>query len=155
MAAGRALLEGLALTPTEAGRHGLEVNRDGRRRSAFELLAYQGIDLARISAIWPEIGMLAPDVAAQLEVDARYAAYVERQSADVAALKRDEAARIPPGLDFAGISGLSNEVRQKLVRVQPVSLAQAAAIDGMTPAALLLLRVHVKRARSVSRARGG
>ena len=152
LATGRALLEALALTPTEAGRHGLEVNRDGRRRTAVELLAYPGIDMARISVVWPEIGALAPVVAQQLEVDARYAAYVARQSADVAALKRDEAARIPAGFDFSQISGLSNEVRQKLVRVQPASLAQAAEIDGMTPAALLLLRAHVKRAMQAKRA---
>jgi tRNA uridine 5-carboxymethylaminomethyl modification enzyme len=145
LARGRALLERLALTPTEAARHGLAVNRDGRRRSAFELLAYPGIDMARVTGIWPELGSLSPQVAAQLEVDARYASYVERQAGDVAALKRDEAARIPDTVDFASIPGLSNEVRLKLQRHRPASLAQAAAIDGMTPAALLLLRVHLRR----------
>jgi tRNA uridine 5-carboxymethylaminomethyl modification enzyme len=85
-------------------------------------------------------------VQTQLEVDARYAAYVDRQSADVAALKRDEQVRIPANLDFRAIPGLSNEIRQKLERQRPGSLAQAAGIDGMTPAALLLLRAHAKRA---------
>lgn len=146
LAEGRALLERLSLTPTEAGRHGLDVNKDGRRRSAFELMAYPGIDVARISAIWPEVAGLRADLARQLEVDARYAAYVERQSGDVAALKRDEAARIPADFAFRQISGLSNEVRQKLERLRPATLAQAAAIDGITPAALLLIRAHVKRA---------
>ncbi len=146
LADGRALLERLSLTPTEAGRHGLDVNRDGRRRSAFELLAFPGIDTARISAIWPEISRVRADLVQQLEVDARYAAYVDRQSADVASLKRDEAARIPVDFGFGGISGLSNELRQKLERQRPGTLAQAAAIDGMTPAALLLLRAHVRRA---------
>ncbi len=148
LAAGRALLEGLALTPTEACRHGLEINRDGRRRSAIELLAYPGVDLARLARIWPEIGAIGVKVVEQLEVDARYASYVERQNADVVALKRDEAVRIPADFDFGQISGLSNEIRQKLERSRPGSLAQAAAIDGMTPAALLLVRAFVKRQKS-------
>ena len=146
LARGRAQLEALSLTPTEAARHGLDVNKDGRRRTAFELMSYAGIDVARISAVWPELSGLHADVVQQLEVDARYAAYVERQSADVAALKRDEATRIPSDFVFGQVSGLSNEVRQKLDRLRPATLAQAAAIDGMTPAALLLLRGHVKRA---------
>ena len=144
--AGRVLLAGLALTPNEAGRHGLEINRDGRRRSALELLAYTEIDLARLAVIWPEIGGIEPKLAQQLEVDARYAAYVERQAADVVALKKDEAARLPVGFDYAGVSGLSNELRQKLERRRPQTLSQAGAIDGMTPAAMLLLRAHAKRA---------
>ncbi len=146
--AGRALLDGLSLTPAEAAGLGLEVNKDGRRRSAFELLAYPGIDLARLAAIWPDLNGLELGVGLQLEVDARYAPYVVRQEGDVAALKRDEAARISPDFDFGAISGLSNEARQKLERHRPGSLAQAAGIDGMTPAALLLLRAHLKRARS-------
>jgi tRNA uridine 5-carboxymethylaminomethyl modification enzyme len=154
LARGRELLERLALTPTEAGRLGLEINRDGRRRSAFELLAYPGIDLARLVQIWPEIRSLAPKVAQQLEVDARYAAYVDRQAADVAALKRDEAAGIPGDFDYAAIPGLSNEVRQKLERQRPASLAQAAAIDGMTPAALLLVRAHLKRKKAAKAVQG-
>jgi len=145
---GRAMLERLALTPTEATRHGLEVNKDGRRRTAFELLAYPGIDLARLTRVWPELAALAPGIAAQIEVDARYAAYVERQAADVSALKRDEAALIPADLDLTVISGLSNEIRHKLKARRPHSIAQASAIDGMTPAALLLLRAHIKRARA-------
>ena len=153
LAEGRALLEQLTLTPTEAGRHGLEINRDGRRRIAFELLAYPGITLARLSAIWPEVGrLMAGDgpsgIGAQIEVDARYASYVERQAGDVDALKRDEAARIPSDFDYHGISGLSNELRQKLARGKPASLAQAAAVDGITPAALLLVRAHLKRRKA-------
>ena len=114
-------------------------------------MSYAGIDVARISAVWPELSGLHADVVQQLEVDARYAAYVERQSADVAALKRDEATRIPSDFVFGQVSGLSNEVRQKLDRLRPATLAQAAAIDGMTPAALLLLRGHVKRAGAVEK----
>jgi tRNA uridine 5-carboxymethylaminomethyl modification enzyme len=133
------------LTPNEAARHGLEINRDGRRRTAFELLAFPGVDLARLRAAWPELGRLAPAIAAQLEVDARYASYVRRQDADVEALRRDEAVRIPADFDFASLPSLSSEVRQKLERHRPLSIAQAARIDGMTPAGLTLLAAGVKR----------
>jgi len=145
LAQGRAMLEGLSLTPNEAARHGLEINRDGRRRSAFELLAYPNVTLGRLAGIWPEIGQLNVKIAAQLEVDARYASYVARQSEDVAALKRDEAVAIPIDFDFSALPGLSNEVRQKLERHRPATLAQAARIDGITPAALLILLSRLKR----------
>jgi tRNA uridine 5-carboxymethylaminomethyl modification enzyme len=142
---GEALLRGLSLTPTDAAKHGLEINKDGKRRSAYELLAYPGIDLQRLAGIWPEIGGLAPQAAAQLEVDARYAVYLDRQDADIAAFQRDEAVALPADMDFAGIAGLSNEVRQKLLAHKPASLGQAARIDGITPAALMLLLAHAKR----------
>ncbi len=139
-----ALLQSLSLTPTEAGRYGLEVNRDGRRRAAFDLLALPGVDLARLAAIWPQIGDIAPKIAAQVAVDARYASYVRRQELDVAALRKDEALVIPAAFDFGALAGLSTEVRQKLTRHRPGTLAQAARIDGITPAALLLLLAHLK-----------
>jgi tRNA uridine 5-carboxymethylaminomethyl modification enzyme len=144
LAEAAAMLRALSLTPTEAARYGIEVNKDGRRRSAFDLLALPGIDLARLAAIWPQIGDLAPAIAAQVAVDARYAAYVTRQELDIAALRRDEALRIPEGFDFATLPGLSTEVRQKLSRHRPATLAQAARIDGITPAALLLLLARLK-----------
>ncbi len=139
-----ALLQGLSLTPTEARRHGIEVNQDGRRRAAFDLLSLPGIDLARLSAIWPRIGEIAPAIAAQVAVDARYASYVRRQDLDVAALRKDEALAIPAGFDFDALPGLSTEVRQKLGRHRPATLAQAARIEGITPAALLLLLIQLK-----------
>ena len=133
---GRRLLESLTLTPNEAARHGLELNRDGRRRSAFELLAFPDIDMVRLAAIWPAIGGIAPAIAGQLEVDARYASYVDRQAADIEALRKEEGVRIPPEFAYAGVSGLSAELRQKLEALRPSSLAQAARMEGMTPAAL-------------------
>ena len=144
--AGRRLLEALSLTPTAAARKGIAINQDGRRRTAFELLSYPGIDLARLTAVWPEVGTLAPAIGSQLEVDAHYAAYVERQDVDVAALRRDESVQIPRNVDFAAIAGLSNEVHQKLALHGPATIAQAARIDGMTPAALMLLLAHLKKA---------
>ena len=145
---GQSLLERLSLTPSEAGQKGLDINRDGRRRSAFELLAYPGVDLARVGAIWPEVAALEPRIASQLEIDARYASYVKRQAEDVAILRRDEVVAIPLDFDFASIPGLSNEVRHKLTKHRPSTVAQAARIDGMTPAALLILLARLKKASS-------
>ena len=138
------LLNQLSLTPTEAARHGLTVNRDGRRRTAFDLLALPDVSLERLKAIWPEIGRLEPRIAAQLEVDAHYAAYLRRQDQDVAQLQRDEAVRIPADFDYAALPSLSAEVRQKLVRHRPATIAQAGRIEGMTPAALLTLLARLK-----------
>ncbi len=147
LAAAHDTLSGLSLTPNEAGKHGLSLNKDGRRRSAFDLLAYPEITLDHLGTIWPHIAKIPRAIADQVAVDARYASYVERQEADVEALRRDEATPIPSDLAFATISGLSNELRQKLEAVRPATLSQAARIDGMTPAALLLLRAIVKKAR--------
>jgi tRNA uridine 5-carboxymethylaminomethyl modification enzyme len=143
----RSTLENLNITPNEAEKHGLTLNKDGRRRSSFDLLAYPEITLDRLAAIWPELAQLDPQIAGQVAVDARYASYVDRQEADVEALRRDEATPIPANLDFGKISGLSNELRQKLEAARPATLAQAATIDGMTPAALLLVRAIAKKAR--------
>jgi tRNA uridine 5-carboxymethylaminomethyl modification enzyme len=145
LAEGRHLLESLTLTPNEAARHGIEINRDGRRRSAFELLSYPGIDLPRLATLWPGIGNLAPTIAAQLAVDARYASYVDRQEADIAAFRREESVRIPPEFDYGAVSSLSAEVRQKLEALQPATLAQASRMEGITPAALMLLLAHLRR----------
>lgn len=142
---GRSLLEGLNLTPTEAELAGLAVNKDGRRRSAFELLAHPGVNFSRLTQIWPELARISQPIAEQIEVDARYAAYVQRQQADVVALRRDEALAIPADLDFGAIIGLSNELKQKLERHRPGTISQAGRIDGMTPAALMLLLAAAKR----------
>ena len=141
----RGLLDRLTLTPPEAARHGLALNQDGRRRSAYELLAYPDITLERLSSIWPELADQPECIAAQVAIDARYESYVRRQDADVAQLRRDEALIIPDGFDFAAIAGLSNEVRQKLDAARPATIAQAGRIDGMTPAALVLIATHLKK----------
>jgi len=148
----RALAQSLTVTPTAAARHGLSLNRDGQRRSAFELLSYPDIGLDDLARIWPDIGGLPSEVAEQLEIDAKYAVYLERQSVDVAAFRRDEALELPDALDYADVPGLSNEVRQKLSTIRPRTIGQAGRIDGMTPAALTLLAVHLRRpCRSVRR----
>ena len=145
LAAGRRLVEGLAATPDELARHGLAVNRDGRRRSAFDLLAYPEVDLARLAGLWPELAGLAPEIAGQIETEARYAGYLARQEADIRALRRDEALALPENLDYDRVGGLSNEARQILATARPATLGAAARLPGMTPAAVIALLRHVKK----------
>ena len=144
--AARARARAVSLTPDEAGRFGLVLNRDGQRRTAYDLLSYPKHGMAEIARIWPEFSALDAKIAAQLETDAKYAVYLERQAADVERFRRDEAAELPELLDYEGIPGLSNELRQKLGQVRPRTLGQANRIDGMTPAALALVAVHAARA---------
>jgi tRNA uridine 5-carboxymethylaminomethyl modification enzyme len=109
------------------------------------LLAHPDIDVARLAAIWPQLGTLSPPVAEQLEIDARYAGYLDRQERDIAAFRRDEALLLPEALDYAAIGGLSAEIRGKLAASRPATLGAAARISGVTPAALVALLRHVKR----------
>ena len=148
--AGRGLLRMLGATPAELRRHGLKISQDGVRRSAAELLAYPGIDLAVLSTIWPTLRGLRADVAEQLEIEAQYAGYLKRQEADILAFRRDEALRLPPDLDYGTIGGLSAEVRQKLDAARPATLGAAARVPGVTPAALTALLRHVRRGGRLS-----
>src|SRR5712692_6296189 len=143
--AARSLAWSLAVTPSEAQRHGLAVNADGIARTAAELLAHPGIDVARLAAIWPELGGIGPDIAEQLEIDARYAGYLERQARDIAAFRRDEALLLPDVLDYAAVGSLSAEIRGKLAASRPATLGAAARISGVTPAALVALLQYVRR----------
>jgi tRNA uridine 5-carboxymethylaminomethyl modification enzyme len=143
--AARAMARELVVTPSEAARHGLALRKDGQRRSAFELLSYPDIGIGDVARIWPNLAELPTKIAEQLEIDAKYAVYLDRQAADVAAYRRDETLELPPALDYGGLPGLSTEVRQKLAAIRPRTLGQAGRIDGVTPAALTLLAAHVRR----------
>ena len=145
LASARGAIGGLALTPPEALQHGIAVAQDGQRRSAMELLAYPGVSMDRLAGIWPQIAALEPAVVEQIEIDAHYAGYLDRQDADIRAFRRDEELTLPHGLDYAAVGGLSNEVRGLLLRHRPETLGQAARISGVTPAALTALLGHVKR----------
>ena len=146
----------VSLTPSEADRYGLTLNKDGQRRSAFELLSHPNIGTAELATIWPQFGDLPPKIAEQLEIDAKYDVYLSRQAADIAAYRRDEGLELPPGLDYSQIGGLSIEVRQRLSSTRPRTISQAARMDGITPAALTLLVAHLKRnSRRPKAAAGG
>ena len=132
-------------SPTVLRAEGLEINQDGVRRNGMDLLAYPGIDMARLALIWPNLLGQRADVVEQLEIEAAYANYLERQDADVKAMRRDEALRLPDNLNYFGIPSLSNEVCDKLSKVRPETLGQAARISGVTPAAITALLAYVKR----------
>ncbi|UJW84328.1 tRNA uridine-5-carboxymethylaminomethyl(34) synthesis enzyme MnmG [Devosia sp. SL43] len=145
MGRGRDLLNTLTASPTVARRAGIAVNEDGKIRSAFELLSYPDVTPVDVIRLWPEIASIAAPVVEQLVVDAQYAVYLDRQRNDIDAVRRDEQRAIPDSLDYAGLSGLSAEIRQKLQLVRPQTIAQAQAMDGMTPAAITLLLAVIRR----------
>src|SRR5262244_1355522 len=145
LAAASTFARSVSLTPNEAQRHGLALNRDGQRRSAFELLSFPTLGVDDLRAIWPRFGDFAPKILEQLEIDAKYDVYLQRQAADIAAFRRDESLELPDAIDYGRIKGLSNEARQKLSAIRPRTIGQAGRIDGMTPAALTLLVAHVRR----------
>ena len=138
-------LNALTLSPAKAAQAGWAVNQDGRVRTAWEYLSYKDINLAALSAVWPELANLDDEIATQIEIEALYSSYLERQAEDVAALRRDEDLTIPMDLDYSKVGGLSNEVRQKLEAVRPTTLGQAGRIEGVTPGALTALLGFVKR----------
>ena len=142
--AAKSLAKSLTLTPNEAARHGLSLNRDGQRRSAFELMAYPEVGWTEVRAIWPELQVIDPGIALHLEIDAKYDVYLKRQSADVDAFRRDEGLVLGE-IDYDLVPGLSNEARAKLAAARPWTVGQAGRIDGMTPAALGILAAYLRR----------
>lgn len=145
LAAAREQARGLTLTPAAAAAAGLPVKADGQRRDLLQLLAYPTIGFDDLARIWPQMSAWSPAVREQLEIDAGYAGYLDRQAADAEAFRRDEDLRLPADLDYAQVGGLSNEVREKLAAVRPLTLGQAARIEGVTPGALTALLAHVRR----------
>ncbi|HXS07551.1 MAG TPA: tRNA uridine-5-carboxymethylaminomethyl(34) synthesis enzyme MnmG [Rhizomicrobium sp.] len=155
LAVSRETVARLTLTPNEAAKFGLSMRQDGVRRSAQELLSLPQVEFPRLAAIWPELQDFAPDVVEQLEIDAQYAGYLDRQDADILAFRRDEGRTLPADLDYRAVIGLSNEVRQKLEAIRPATLGQASRIEGVTAAALTLVLAHVKGAKRAKIAETG
>jgi tRNA uridine 5-carboxymethylaminomethyl modification enzyme len=145
----------VSVTPNAAERHGLNINHDGQRRTAFELLSYPGIGIAEVARIWPDFAALDAGIAQQIEIDAKYAVYLDRQASDVAAFRRDEGLELPDDLDYGAMAALSWEVRHKLQSIRPRTIGQAGRIDGITPAALTLLAAHIRRKGAKAAVRAG
>ncbi len=145
LAIARALVQGLQATPNELVAAGIKVNQDGQRRNASNLLAYPNISWEDLSAYWPELSEIEPEIREQLEIDSLYAGYMDRHDADIAAFRKDEQLALPKDLDYAQVGSLSNEIRQKLEQVNPVTLGEAARIPGVTPAAVVALLRYVKK----------
>src|SRR5579863_5922630 len=150
----RELLDSCVATPAKLAIHGVAINQDGVKRSAFELAAYPNISIADLARIWPVLSSIDRQLAQRLEADAKYSVYLERQDEDVARFRKSEAIEIPPDLNYDRISGLSNELREKFRTVRPGSLGQASRIEGMTPAALALVAAHARRRETARRAEG-
>jgi tRNA uridine 5-carboxymethylaminomethyl modification enzyme len=146
LAKARGMLWELCLSPNEAAHYGVRINHDGVRRSGFDLLGFPDVDFAALRRVWPGLAAIDPKAAAQIEIDAKYAVYLDRQAADIAGFRRDEALAIPESLDYQRMPGLSAEVRQKLSAVRPLTMGQASRIEGVTPAALTLLAARIRRA---------
>jgi tRNA uridine 5-carboxymethylaminomethyl modification enzyme len=146
----RNFAKSVSLTPKEAERYGLSLNKDGQRRTAFELLSYPHVTIFDLAKIWPRFGDLAPTIAEQIEIDAKYDVYLSRQAADIAAYRRDESFALPDDFDYGALPGLSNEMKQKLQTHRPRTIGHAGRIDGVTPAALTLLVAHVRRGKKNS-----
>jgi tRNA uridine 5-carboxymethylaminomethyl modification enzyme len=142
--AAKSLTRSLAITPNEAAKYGLALNKDGQRRSAFELLAYPEIGWTEVRGIWPELSAIDPSIAIHLEIDAKYDVYLKRQTADVESFRRDEAL-ILSEVDYSQVPGLSNEARSKLEAARPRTVGQAGRLDGLTPAALGILAAYLRR----------
>jgi tRNA uridine 5-carboxymethylaminomethyl modification enzyme len=143
--AARSEARALTLTPAQAAKAGLRVNADGVRRDVAQLLAYPDIGWAELERVWPRIAAWAPAAREQIEIDAAYAGYLDRQAAEADAFRRDEALILAEDLDYAAVPGLSNEAREKLAAVRPITLGQASRIEGITPGALTALLAHVRR----------
>jgi tRNA uridine 5-carboxymethylaminomethyl modification enzyme len=143
--AGRTLARDLRLSPTALREHGIAVNGDGIARSVSDLLGYPGIDVARLTQIWPELAGLSSEISEQLEIDGKYAGYLERQEADIQAFRRDEALHLPADLDYGAVGSLSTEICSKLSAARPATLGAASRISGVTPAALVALLKYVRR----------
>ncbi|MFU0505095.1 tRNA uridine-5-carboxymethylaminomethyl(34) synthesis enzyme MnmG [Pseudaminobacter sp. NGMCC 1.201702] len=148
MSEARELTRALTITPNEARQHGLVVNMDGVRRSAYDMLSYPDIDVARLKAVWPQLGMLDARTAEAIEIEARYAVYLERQSSDAVRIRREEELAIPDALNFDHVPGLSNELKQKMLERRPRTIAEAQRIDGMTPAAMAVIIAHIRHSES-------
>ncbi|TSE05898.1 tRNA uridine-5-carboxymethylaminomethyl(34) synthesis enzyme MnmG [Mesorhizobium intechi] len=149
--AARELARSVAMTPNEAARHGLEINRDGVRRSGYELLAYPEVDVAWLAGIEPRFAAIDAKTAERLETEAKYSVYLNRQKSDVAQIRHEERRLIPETVDFAGVPGLSNELKQKMQARRPRSIADAQRMEGMTPAALAIIVAHVRHHESAQR----
>ncbi|MGA0534065.1 tRNA uridine-5-carboxymethylaminomethyl(34) synthesis enzyme MnmG [Hansschlegelia sp. KR7-227] len=145
LAAAEALTRALGVTPREAERAGVAVNQDGRRRSAFEIMSQPSTARADIARIWPEIASIDDATWGQLEIEARYAVYLDRQAADIRRHHAEEGLSLPDDVDYRAMPGLSAELAEKLVKVRPRTLGQAGRIEGMTPAGLALLAAGARR----------
>ena len=140
----RKKLKTLVITPNAAKKKGLNINLDGKKRSAFELLSYPEIKYRDLKVFWNDIETLSPQVEKTISAEALYDRYLARQQLDIERFRKDETKKISPNINYKNISGLSNENKEKLIKLRPETLGHAQRIDGITPAAIGLIISHIK-----------
>ena len=133
------------ISPNEASKFSVKISKDGVKRSALQVLGLEGIDMKKIREIWPEITHNGHTIDNQVEIDAHYSGYLKKQSRDISSFKKDEGVLIPENINYDSFSSLSNEVKSKLIRIKPRTLGQALRIDGVTPAAAIILLGFIKK----------
>ena len=140
----RNLAKSIIISPSKARTYGLKINQDGIKRSVLDLLAYSEINMVLLSKIWPELKDMHKEISEQLEADALYAGYLDRQDADIMSFKKDESLLIPDNISYKDINGLPNEACEKLTKLKPASIGQAARLEGINPATILAILAHLK-----------
>ena len=141
----RVICSRLTASPNLLEKHGIIVNNDGKVRNIFEILRYQDVTWEKLLTIWTPLESIRPEIAEQIQIDAQYAGYIQRQELDIEAFRKDEGLALPVDLDYASIGSLSTEIRNRLVEAKPATLGAAARLPGITPAAMVALLRHVKR----------
>ena len=136
------------LSPNEAKKHSIKIAMDGVKRSALEVIGQRNVNMAKIRQIFPSIPFINRSLDKQVEIDAHYLGYLGRQSHDIETFKKDESITIPNNINYDLLSGLSNEIKSKLNKIRPNTLGQALRIDGVTPAAVILILSHIKRSKN-------
>ena len=138
-----------SISPNEAAKHAIRISMDGVKRNALQVLALKDVDMQKIRSVWPDLTQNGQLIDRQVEIDAHYSGYLSRQENDIASFKKDENILIPADLDYDCFSSLSNEVKSKLKLIKPRTLGQALRIDGITPAAAILLLGFIKRSKKI------
>ena len=135
------------LTPNQAQKFDIKIAMDGVKRSCLEVMGQRKVNMAKIRQIFKETPLFSTSIENQVAIDAHYMGYLQRQDRDIKSFKKDEAVTIPENIDYNKLSGLSNEIKSKLILIKPKTLGQAIRIDGVTPAAIVLLLSHIKKMR--------
>ncbi len=141
----KAKMDKLSITPSKIQKYGINIAKDGTKRSANQILGQKSVNMKKIREIWPEIKYISREIDEQLEITSHYQGYLKKQNADIIAFKKDENLIIPKNINYDSFSGLSNEVKSKFKKIRPKTMGQALRIDGITPAAVYILLSHLKR----------
>ena len=140
-------LQSQSMSPNVAAQHSIKIAMDGVKRTGIEILSQKDVTLNKLRKIWDDIPQFERNIDEQVEIDAHYSSYLKRQTHDIAAFKKDEGIDIPIDIDYDNFSGLSNEIKSKLKLIKPKTLGQALRIDGVTPAAAIILLAFIRKCR--------